>query len=122
MRYGMELILDLKDCDSSVMNRKDLTRFFEELCELIKVERGDLEWWDFDGYPEEYAAAPDHLKGTSAVQFIMTSTIVVHTLDVLKKVFINVFSCDEFDAEKVRNYCERFFSGTHINKITVDRL
>ena len=111
MNYGKELILDLYKCNYALFNRRELKRYFKELCKLINVERGDLHFWDYNEEPEEYIKAPDHLKGTSAVQFIMTSTIVVHTLDVYGEVYINIFSCDDFDVDVARVFSESFFCG-----------
>ena len=61
--YGKELILDLYDCDSLRFTRKHIGDFFKQLCELIDMEREDLHWWDYEGEPEEYDKAPEHLKG-----------------------------------------------------------
>jgi len=91
--YGKELILDIHECNINMFTREKLCEFFEILCDKIDMERCDLYFWDYDDCPEEYKKASDHLKGRSAIQFISTSNITVHTLDVLKKVFINIFSC-----------------------------
>lgn len=71
--------------------------------------------------PEEQQTEP-HLKGTSAVQFIMTSNIVIHTLDLLKAVYINVFSCKEFDADVAREFTERWFKGRTVSSHVIDRI
>ena len=79
--YGYELVLDLHGCDPTTFNRASLDDFFTELCELIDMRRCEVHFWDDVGVrPEERQTEP-HTKGTSAVCFILTSTIVVHTLD-----------------------------------------
>lgn len=113
--YGKELILDLHDCDSSKFNRKDITTYFEELCKLIGMQREDLHFWDYEDDPEEYKKAPPHLKGTSAIQFIQTSSIVIHTLDDLGKIFINIFSCKDLFPAAVKMLTETWFKGKVIN-------
>lgn len=120
--YGKELILDVHGCDTKHFNRQDLERFFIELCELIDMERADLHFWDYEGVEDEKEQAPAHLSGTSAVQFIMTSNIVVHTLDKLQQVYVNVFSCKDFDADTVQIFVEKFFSGTAIHRREVRRV
>jgi hypothetical protein len=40
--YGMEVIIDLHYCNVTKFNRKNLKKFFIELCDLIKVERCKL--------------------------------------------------------------------------------
>ena len=97
--YGQELILDMHDCDSAKFTREKIDGFCERLCEFIDMERCDIHYWDDYGVPSEEQQTNPKTKGTSAVQFILTSTIVIHTLDILSKVYVNVFSCKAFDAE-----------------------
>src|SRR4051812_31734648 len=88
--YGKELILDLHECDSSRFSRESLEQFFAELCDLIQMERCDLHFWDDVGVAPEEQQTDPKTKGTSAVQFILTSTIVVHTLDLTNAVYVNI--------------------------------
>jgi len=120
--YGKELILDLHDCDpSTYKNREVLGDFIDQLCDLIQMEQGPRHWWDYAGYPTDYAKAPPHLKGTSVVQFIMTSTIVIHALDDLHQVYINIFSCKDFDTVDVTKFAVEWFKAEVIQKGTVLR-
>jgi len=82
--YGVELILDLHDCDPSTFTRKSIRKYFNELCVLIDMEKGKLTWWDDLYTPEGEKETEPHLVGTSAVQFIKTSNITIHTLDMRK--------------------------------------
>lgn len=109
--YGMELALDLHDCDHTVFTREGLTLFFVELCKRIGMEREDLHFWDYENWPDHKAMAAPHLKGTSAVQFIKTSSIVIHTLDDLNRVYLNIFSCQEFDAADAVGFANEFFGA-----------
>ncbi len=118
--YGKELILDLHYCNPELFNEKDLTKFFIELCELIGMKREPLHFWAYED-PEEKAKAPPHLKGTSAVQFISTSNITIHTLDDLKDVYLNIFSCKEFDSSKTVIFCIRFFGAGAYTQQTITR-
>jgi S-adenosylmethionine/arginine decarboxylase-like enzyme len=120
--YGKELILDLHDCDSSTFNRREITRYFEQLCKLIDMERCDLHFWDDEGVPEGEKQTNPKTKGTSAVQFILTSNVTVHTLDMLKKVFINVFSCKDFDRRTVEEFTASWFQGIIVKSHLLDRL
>jgi len=119
--YGKELILDLHDCDPSTFTRRSIKEFFKELCELIDMEREKLVWWDYKGLPKEYAIAPPHLKGISAVQFIKTSNITVHTLEELKRIYINIFSCKTFKESDVWEFAKKWFKGTIVNFAVVNR-
>lgn len=122
MSYGKELILDLHNCNpETYKNREEIEELVLNLCIEIKVSRGDLHFWDYAGYPEEYKAAPAHLRGTSVVQFIKTSTIVIHTLDDLRQVYVNVFSCDSFSDKAVSKMVKEYFEGDIVQQVTIDR-
>jgi len=120
--YGKEMILDLHNCNSKKFSRKHIKSYFEKLCELIEMKRCKLCWWDDFNVPEEERQTEPHLKGTSAVQFILTSNIVIHTLDILERVYINLFSCKEFDAEEARNFTKEWFEGEVVNFIVIERI
>ena len=107
--YGQELILDLHDCDTSAFTRAAIETFCAELCGLIDMERCDFHFWDDAGVPEEEQQTDPKTKGISAVQFILTSTIVIHTLDLMKSVYINIFSCKEFDTDKAATFTANWF-------------
>ena len=110
--FGLELLIDLSNCNVDRFNRKDIERYFIELCELIDMERHDLHFWDYEDVPEsDIPYDQPHLIGTSAVQFITTSDIIIHTLDIYRQVFIDVFSCKKFSPEVVKKFTEEFFAG-----------
>ena len=91
--YGKELILDLDRCDPKRFTRACIDRFFKALCGELEMEAHEVFWWDDVGVPPEERQTEPHLKGTSAIQFITTSNITIHTLDLMKTVYLNIFSC-----------------------------
>lgn len=109
--YGYELILDLRDCNPSTFNRAFIDDFFTDLCNLIEMEKCEVHFWDDVGVPIEEQQTEKHTKGTSAVCFILTSTIVIHTLDLLGTVYVNIFSCKKFDPESAANFAQNSFQG-----------
>jgi len=116
MAYGKELILDMYDCDITKFNRIDIKKWLNELCVLIDMNQVDLYFWDYEGVePSKIPYDQPHLVGTSAVQFITTSDIVVHTLDMLKECYINIFSCKEFDAEIATEFTKNYFEAKEIS-------
>ena len=119
--YGKELIIDLHKCDSSTFNRKSIKNYFIELCDLIEMERCKLSWWDDHGVPTEEKQSEPHLKGTTAVQFILTSNIVIHTLDDLRRVYVNVFSCREFSAGAAVGFTSEYFGAGWCGYRTFER-
>lgn len=121
-QYGKELILDLHECDITTFNRKSIKQYFTKLCDLINMKAEKLCWWDDHGLPNELCQTEPHTKGTSAVQFILTSNITIHTLDILKNVYINIFSCKEFDCELAKDFTENWFRGKIVNSQIIKRL
>ena len=119
--YGKELILDLHDCDARKFNRKMIEKFFRELCKLIDMKRCELYWWDDYELPQDERQTQPHLKGTSAIQFIMTSNITIHTLDILRSVYLNIFSCKDFDAKGAARFSRKFFKGRVVNQVVIER-
>lgn len=109
--YGKELILDLHDCDVMRFNRRNLKEYFKGLCERIDMTPHRLCWWDDVGLPKEEHQTDPRTKGTSAVQFIMESNITVHTLDLLAKAFVNIFSCKDFDVDVATEFTKSWFGG-----------
>ncbi len=118
---GWELILDLHDCKSLPCTQDFITSYLVQLCKIIEMEREDLHFWDYEGSSEEYEKAPPHLKGISAVQFIKTSNITVHTLDTLKKVHLNIYSCKSFNSTTAATFSAFYFKGTIVSKTLLER-
>ncbi len=120
--YGKELILDLHECDPSTFTRESIERYFKELCELIDMERCELYWWDDVGVPDDEKQTDPHLKGTSAVQFILTSNITIHTLDLMGNVYLNIFSCKDFDSWAAADFSKKWFGGRIVEMHVIERL
>lgn len=118
--YGKELILDLRDCDIKTFTRESIGNYFDKLCELIDMQAEDRHFWDDEGLPPEQCQTDPKTCGVSAVQFILTSTIVVHCLTKLGKVYVNIFSCKDFDScEASRFTVEWFGANTHSDSVVV---
>ena len=120
--YGKELILDIHYCDSSLFSREAIKNYLNELCLLIDMKQCELHFWDDVGLPPEEHQTEPHLKGTSAVQFLLTSNITIHALDILGNIYINIFSCKDFNHERVAKFSEKWFKGTIINQQVIRRL
>ena len=120
--YGYELIMDLHGCDVSRFTREDLRIFFVELCDLTKMQRRDLHFWDDIDAPINEQQTSPHTKGTSAVQFILTSSIVIHTLDIKENVYINIFSCKYFDEKVAIDFCKKWFSSSNCISHYIERV
>ena len=85
------------------------------------MEKCEVHFWDDVGVsPEEQQTEP-HTKGTSAVCFILTSTIVIHTLDLLEAAYVNIFSCKEFDPDAAAEFTKRWFGAKSCDKTILER-
>ena len=120
--YGYELILDIHDCDTSTFNRESIDNFFEKICMEIKMVKCERYWWDDVGIEQNEQQSSPHTKGTSAVQFILTSSIVIHTLDLLGSVYINIFSCKPYDENLAKQITEEWFKGKIRSEHFIERI
>lgn len=109
--YGYELVLDLHGCDPKTFTRQSIDSYFSHLCELIDMEKCAVHFWDDMDVSEEDRQTLPHTKGTSAVCFILTSSIVIHTLDLLEAVYVNIFSCKQFDPRAAILASQRWFNA-----------
>lgn len=120
--YGVELILDVHSCNTTLFNRKDITVFLETLCSKIDMVVADRHFWDDEGLPESQRETLPHLKGTSVIQFIKTSSIVIHTLELLGALYFNCFSCKYFDPKIVSSYVTQYFGGNIVKESFIQRM
>ena len=119
--YGQELILDLHDCDRQKMTPGCLRVFCVKLCDdILKMTRADFHIWG-DDPEDDFTGRDPKTIGTSCVQFIETSNITIHTIWPQLSVYLNIFSCAEFDEVAVRDYCREFFGGNVAQLVSVTR-
>ncbi|MEE9365879.1 MAG: S-adenosylmethionine decarboxylase [Dehalococcoidales bacterium] len=119
--YGKELALDCYGCLPALFNRAGLQRFFDELVELLGMEKGDLHFWDDVGVPEEERQARPETKGTSAIQFILTSNITIHCLDILGRVYVNIFSCKDYSVGEAKAFVQKWFRAKFVRSHVIYR-
>jgi len=114
--YGKELILDLFNCNNKLFTRGKLKEYFEILCNMIDMQREKLVFWDDVGVSVADRQTAVHTKGTTAVQFMLTSNVTIHTLDLLSSVYINIFSCKDFNHILAKKFSIDFFECTNLMK------
>ncbi|MHC4866287.1 MAG: S-adenosylmethionine decarboxylase family protein [Planctomycetota bacterium] len=121
-RYGFELIMDLHGCDVDKFSRASIEEYMAAVCEAIDMEREDLHFWDYDGIPADERPTEAHLLGTSAVQFITTSNITIHTLELLKAAYVNIFSCKTFDKKVAEEITKQWFGADECRTHFIERI
>jgi len=125
--YGIELIIDLHECRQSKMSRKQIKKYFSHVCNITGVKPCKQTFWDYYWWPMWVSRLMkwdknDRIWGTSAVQFITTSNITIHTIYNMRQVYINVFSCDNFDHEMLLQFTWEWFGGKIVHHQTLERV
>ena len=111
---GQLSILNLSECDSNlVRSKKVLEKFGSGLCKEIKMKP----------YKRMIIKrfGKGNLRGYSGVQFIETSSIVVHLDEHENKVFVDIFSCKKFDSKAAREFSKDYFKAKKVECKTIMR-
>lgn len=104
--YGKHQIINAGGCGEAVLSIDEIRNFILELVERIDMVRyGECTVERFGGGIE---------TGISAVQLIMTSAIVIHTNDLSRDFYLDVFSCKDFDEALVEAYVREIFQPAHL--------
>ncbi|MFH0910666.1 MAG: S-adenosylmethionine decarboxylase [Planctomycetota bacterium] len=107
--FGSELVLDLYDCDPETMRSGEKIRAYaRELCRVIDMKPYGEPQTPYFGENNEYT------KGYSLLQFIETSSIVGHFSEAKGSVYLNIFSCKEFDHKKAEQFTWKYFRAKRV--------
>lgn len=87
--YGKHTILSAALCNDNLLSKDVIRAFIAEL-----VERIDMTAFG-DPIVERFGEGIE--VGISAVQLIMTSAITIHTNDAARDLYLDVFSCKDFE-------------------------
>ena len=107
--WGYHLTLDCANCDRESIKSVDHVRKFIEVL-LNRIDMLPI------GEPRiEYTAGEFLDKaGLTAVQIIVTSTIVAHFIDSNGDLYLDVFSCKEFENDVVIATVGEYFKPTKV--------
>lgn len=107
--YGLELVLELFDCD---LERLTSINQVEEFLDKLEKEGGLTRY----GAPliKRFMGGGHFGEGYSFLQFLSSSSIAGHYIEPDRIAFINVFSCSMFDHEKVTRFCTKFFKAKKV--------
>lgn len=114
--YGKELLLTLIDCDPKTLRSKQkIVAFARKMCKVI----------DMKPYGKPFVArfglGKDFTAGYSMVQLIETSSITGHFSELWNRVYLEIFSCKEYDEKKAANFAKYYFGAKKIEKKVVYR-
>lgn len=114
MVFGMELVLNIDDCDlPALTDDRLLGRFALDLVALLDMKAyGPCELWHFGHDDPVTAGYTSEIVGTVRLrQLIETSSIVGHFSPELRRAHLNIFSCRTFDPERAKAFCAERFGG-----------
>lgn len=100
--WGWHLVLNSTGCDNSINDPLQVEKF---LSKAVK----ELDMYPIGGPIVMYVNWPEG-RGVSGVQFITTSTITFHGDADGNKVFLDVFSCKEYNVDTVLKLFSKWFS------------
>jgi len=121
--YGQELIIDIHDVPYDFFTVKNVRSYAEQLCDEIDMKRGPIHTWGENSQEHKAKHGEGAIKadGISCIQFLYSSSILVHALDEIEKVFVNVFSCNKFDAKKAIQFTEKHIGGKIVDTKNIIR-
>ena len=121
MDYGVELILDIHDCEKGFHVMSNLDKFIRQVAPLMNAKVFKTMEWTIEECPASWYDLP-HLDGNSLTAFISTSAITVHAIKQLKKTFINCFTCStDFDVDEAVFLAWDIFGGKVVSKTVLVR-
>jgi S-adenosylmethionine/arginine decarboxylase-like enzyme len=111
--YGKHVLLHMEKCNENLLSLETVSKFITQLVEDIDmVAFGDCHCYRF-GEGDEV--------GISAVQLIYTSSITLHTNDLHREGYLDVFSCKDFQEAQIAESVQRIFSPQKIDIQTIIR-
>jgi S-adenosylmethionine decarboxylase len=113
--YGWSARVDLYECDISRLRSRDaIEEFVDSLCsQVLGMKRhGDLliDW---------FGSSEDKTGGFSFVQMIETSSVVGHASESQRSLYLDIFSCKDFDAHSAAQHAATHF-GAGSEKTAMD--
>ena len=119
---GKELIIDLHECDVSTLAIESIEQLCINLCKEIDMTPVQRHVWKYSNEGNKPLEESMHYDGYSVCQFILTSDIVIHTWDNLRKVSLNIYSCKDYDEKLAEDFCVNWFKSELVKQaITIIR-
>lgn len=114
--YGMEVVMDVYDCDPEVIkSAKQLKIFVTKMCQLLDMKKYG------NTLVHHFGHSCPKTSGYSLLQFIETSSITGHFSELWNTAYINIFSCRMFDAKKTVNFTKKFFKAKRVTSRAIVR-
>jgi S-adenosylmethionine/arginine decarboxylase-like enzyme len=112
--WGYHLVIDASGCDHDAITSGDQIRAF---CKEL-VRRIDMVAY---GPPQVVMFGEGGKKGYTLVQLIETSNITAHFVEETNDIYLDVFSCKEFDPMVVEEVVKGYFMPATFSKRFIKR-
>ena len=114
--WGYHLQIEAKACDPDLVTNPDyIEKWVKDLVKQIKmVPYGEPQIVHF-GKDEPM------LAGWTAIQLIETSNIIAHFCDMTGDLYLDVFSCKEYDYSIPEEHLKRWFNPVKIKSFARNR-
>ncbi len=115
--FGLELVVDLYNCDvEKITGKKSIRLFVVKLCnDVINMKRYGRPLIPNFGHNNPITS------GYSLVQLIETSSVTAHFSDFKRSAYINIFSCKWFDPIKTAEFCKEWFGAEKVKSRLLTR-
>ena len=112
--WGKHLILDAAGCSPKMIGSEVVVANFARSL----VKRIDMVPF---GNPQVVMFGSGSKKGYTMVQLIETSNITAHFVEENNSMYLDVFSCKDFDPEVVEEAVKEFFDAKYFNRKVILR-
>ena len=112
--WGYHLMLDCSFCDPYNIRDKDVIYAFTK--QLVK----DIDMVAY-GEPQIVKFGSGNKAGYTLVQLIETSNICAHFVDEDNTMYLDVFSCKQFNADVVEKIVKDYFGAVRIRRNYITR-
>jgi S-adenosylmethionine decarboxylase len=103
--WGLSCAFDFKSANKEKISDPEIVKIFiKELCDEIQMKMYGDTWI------EKFASHDEKLYGITVLQAIETSSITAHFAENIGEIYLDVFSCAEYDPNLVLKFTENFFS------------
>lgn len=114
LHYGKQLLVNAGSCDQRIREIDTMAKFIAELPARVGMKAF--------GEAQVYRFGDGNEVGLSGVQLLYSSAIVIHTNDLECDLYLDLFSCRDFDESDVIDHIVSHFSPkTHDHQVVYRR-
>jgi S-adenosylmethionine/arginine decarboxylase-like enzyme len=113
--FGIELVIDLIDCNIYIQDPKQIRYYITKLIDLIGMKKYGKTILKHFGHNDK------RTSGYTALQLVETSLVSAHFGEHYHTMHLNVFSCKSFDTQAATQFTIDFFGGEVVTNTVLER-